>query len=130
MSASLDMEIVSQVFGWFQCSLWSVGFVLAVYEPIKIKNSSGLSKNYLVLNIVGFVLFMFQDYYGYFDPECRYGEEVHLTDVILSTFGVFTMSVGLIACYIFPSESNRFNWLGTYFPGSILVLTIVFACID
>lgn len=98
------LEVLSQLCGYTQMFFWVFGMVVIPYECIKIKSSRGLSKDFMMNQLVGFSLMAFQDMFGFFYPWASYHSEVHISDLILSGCGTIFGYFGTLIVFMIPSD--------------------------
>jgi len=98
------LYIISQLCGYTQMFFWCFGMVVIPYECIKIKSSKGLSKDFMINDLVGFSLMAFQDMFGFFYYNASYRSEVHISDLILSLCGCFFGYLGSLIVFLIPSD--------------------------
>ena len=83
---STFLDIISIILGWTYFSLWTASFYFMSYELYKLKDVSGFSIDFLVLNIVGYICYSINNLSGYLDANSPVGT-THLADVIFALHG-------------------------------------------
>lgn len=93
------LTTISLYMGWTCACMWVIGMTFVMYEPFKVKSSTGISKDYALVNSVGYVLMALQDCYGFYYQGSGYNNEVHIPDLILSFYGtIFSFICAIIVC--------------------------------
>ena len=116
---SITLEVISQICGYSQMFFWCWGMFVIPYECIRIKSSRGLSKDFMLNNLIGFTLMAFQDNYGFFSMNASYASEVHISDVLLSFCGCLFGYMGTVIVFLIPSEvPNNVSWF-SIIPNSV-----------
>lgn len=122
--ANIFLVILTNIFGYLQLALWTIGMSLAIYECILRKTSSGLSIDYLLLNAFGFVCMAYQDHYGFWNDYSSYHSEVHVSDLFLSLVGNLFSTFGLVIVFLLPSKSKNVVTIMSSVPMIIAVFLI------
>ena len=104
------MMIIDQSLGYVYLVLMVTSGVLIVKEPLKIKSSSGLSKDYLLIGFTTWFLMMFNDIYGFFGNSL-YKKEEHISDITLSFTYTMLLASGLMQVHVIPGDPiNKFSY--------------------
>jgi hypothetical protein len=114
------LEVISQIFGYGQMSLWLIGMSLCLIEPVRAFTSAGLSFDYMLLNAFGFFCMAFQDQFGFW-ATASYSAEVHVSDLLLSFIGNLFCTFGIVIIFLIPSKyPNQISWMSMLPNGSAL----------
>ena len=107
---NLLMQIFGLSLGYLSMILWTMGMCFCLREPFVTKSSSGLSKDFLLIQTAGWILIMFNDAYGIFGNS-SYKNEIHINDIMLS-FNMATLFLnGLIVVRMIPGDPiNKFSF--------------------
>ena len=107
---NLPIMIFTQSLGYLYMILMVASGFLIINEPLKIKSSTGLSKDYLLMIATSYFMLTFNDVYGFFGNS-SYKNEVHISDVMLSFIFTIQMVAGLIEVHVIPGDSiNKFSY--------------------
>ena len=89
--------------------LMATSVFLIIIEPFKTKTSTGLSKDFLLIHLTGWLLLNVNDAYGLFG-DSFYKNETHTSDFVLSSLVVLFMVAGLIVVNVIPCDPiNKFS---------------------
>jgi predicted small integral membrane protein len=124
----LTLTILSLCLGYTQAGMYVFGMGCILWEIISKMTSSGLSKDFLILQLFGFSYMAFQDQFGFWAPESSYSTEVHVSDLCISFIGLTWICLCMAAVHVVPQDQNNKNntwtWMG-WAPCAASVLTIV-----
>lgn len=99
---------LSQVIGWIYFFAWSFSFYGQVVENYKRKSVKGLSFDFEVYNLLGFVGYTVYTIWGYTDPTIGTGN-VAIQDIIFAAHAVLLTIITIIQIFIYydPSDSDQ-----------------------
>ncbi|XP_025199144.1 cystinosin homolog isoform X2 [Melanaphis sacchari] len=112
---SNELALVSVVVGWIYFVAWSISFYPQMYENWTRKSVVGLNFDFIVLNLVGFILYsMFN--VGLWIPEIekdyiarnpRGLNPVQLNDIFFSIHAVFATLITVTQCYFYEKGDQQ-----------------------
>ena len=109
--------------GYTQAIIWIFGMGFILRETLKCKSSKGLSPDYILINYMGFLFFIFQDIYGYCSPYSTYSAEVHIPDLIISFVGNIFTNLGMVIICTMPGRPEKI------FSNKVIIIWIIMICI-
>eukprot|EP01119_Soliformovum_irregulare_P022585 TRINITY_DN7766_c0_g1_i2.p1 TRINITY_DN7766_c0_g1~~TRINITY_DN7766_c0_g1_i2.p1 ORF type:complete len:214 (+),score=28.46 TRINITY_DN7766_c0_g1_i2:52-693(+) len=133
-------EILSHVIGWGYFAAWTISFWPQIWLNWRRKSVVGLSFDYTLFNIIGFVCYTAFNIAFYASPRIRqeYADRnngkqnlVQINDVVFAVHAVFATLIVIIQIFIYDrgtQKVSRFAWIlsgiGVF---SIFVMLIVSA---
>lgn len=128
------VSIINQVIGWIYFVAWSVSFYPQVITNWRRKSVVGLSFDFVVLNLMGFVAYSVFNIGLFWVPSIKEQfllkypngvNPVDSNDVFFSLHAVALTLVVIVQCLLYERGSQRVSWLAI----SFLVLSWLFTLI-
>jgi cystinosin len=99
------LTIVSQVLGWIYFAAWSLSFYGQVIENFRRKSVSGLSFDFEVYNLTGFIGYSTYTIWGYVDPKIGTGT-VAIQDVVFAVHAVAITILTIVQIFIYYDKTD------------------------
>lgn len=128
------LKILSAILGWVYFLCWSVSFYPQAWQNFKTKSVTGLSVDYMVASVVGFLCYaVFAVCMYAVEPIRRAYRERHrgkdnlisLNDVIFAVDAFFITSVMLVQIVIYRKDNERISKVGIVTTTAILLIMII-----
>ena len=123
IAASPSVHIINEAIGYLCTVIWSIGFIPRNYEVYRLKSGDGVSIDYVILNLVGFIFYNNYIWYGYFS-NASFHDQVHISDLIYTAYSLVMefLLLGLVLYY--PRRKNRVHCYLFLLSASIFVVGI------
>lgn len=113
------LEILSSIFGWGYFLAWSLSFYPQIWLNFQRKNVSGLTFDYMTLNITGFLSYSIFNCSLKFSPYLQhlYQDSYHsqipvqINDVVFSTHALAVTLFTFGQALYYPSEGQSISWI-------------------
>lgn len=125
----------SNLIGWMYFSAWSVSFWPQVIMIAQRKHVSGLSFDFLALNLVGFSCYSSYNLalYGSATVRAQYAvahpsstsPAVELNDVFFGLHAIFATLVSIVQCCIYPRDPSQHISRGGGVWLSVLIVSVI-----
>ena len=129
MKSNTTLYVISQLMGYTQMIFWIIGLSSMLYEPMRVKSSSSLSKDFIFIQLIGCTLLVFQDTWGFFSPKSSYAHEVHCSDILLSFICVNSATMAEVLLHTLPEDTKSINnkyTLMSIVPNSLSILLMIY----
>ncbi|KAI3640818.1 hypothetical protein MIR68_001696 [Amoeboaphelidium protococcarum] len=126
-----DLQILSIVIGWSYFAAWSISFYPQIFLIIRRKSSHGLSFDFVVYNVLGFLCYFIYTITFFINDEIRrqYAARnngnmplVQLNDVVFAAHAFLFTVVTLILAFAFRESNGR---LITRFAQYLLIAAFI-----
>eukprot|EP01006_Ploeotia_vitrea_P008320 TRINITY_DN19649_c0_g1_i1.p1 TRINITY_DN19649_c0_g1~~TRINITY_DN19649_c0_g1_i1.p1 ORF type:complete len:332 (+),score=163.26 TRINITY_DN19649_c0_g1_i1:26-997(+) len=105
-----DIEVLSQVIGWIYFLAWSISFYPQTILNYQRKSVVGLSPEYLMYNIQGFLFYAIYTIVNYIEQQrLDLNHSVKINDIAFAVHAVLLTSVQIYQCFIYDRGSQRIN---------------------
>ena len=96
---------LSQVIGWIYFFAWSFSFYGQVIENHKRKSVKGLSFDFVIYNLLGFIGYTIYTIWGYIDPKIGTGK-VSIQDIIFASHAVLITCITIVQIFIYFDKTD------------------------
>ncbi|KAI3652345.1 hypothetical protein MP228_002670 [Amoeboaphelidium protococcarum] len=126
-----DLQILSIVIGWSYFAAWSISFYPQIFLIIKRRSSHGLSLDFVVYNVLGFLCYFIYTITFFSNDEIRrqYAARnngnmplVQLNDVVFAAHAFLLTVVLLVLAFMFRESNGR---LITRFAQYLLIAVFI-----
>ena len=130
--------VASNLIGWAYFSAWSISFWPQVLQNAQRRSVSGLSFDFLALNLLGFSCYSAFNCALYFSPSVRaqyravHGSNpgVASNDVFFSLHAVFATLVSIVQCALLPrAPGQSITRLAYVILAALLLAIVVYAAV-
>lgn len=113
------IDCISSLIGWIYFNCWSFSFYPQVVSNWRRKSVVGLSLDFQLLNLLGFVCYSIYTCTLFFNGDIRdeYANQhdghypsVHLNDVFFAVHAAVLTLVTLFQCFIYERKDQKFAW--------------------
>eukprot|EP01112_Ceratiomyxa_fruticulosa_P006540 TRINITY_DN1734_c0_g2_i2.p1 TRINITY_DN1734_c0_g2~~TRINITY_DN1734_c0_g2_i2.p1 ORF type:complete len:261 (+),score=19.89 TRINITY_DN1734_c0_g2_i2:246-1028(+) len=115
MSNKETLEILSTIIGWLYFACWSISFYPQVWLNWKRKTVKGLSLDFLLYNVNGYICYSLFNTVLFWSAEvqdeyfARYGppNPVKLNDIAFALHGLFITCITIAQCFYYDRAGQR-----------------------
>jgi len=118
------LDILSIIIGWTYFSLWCFSFYFLSWEIYKLADVSGLSINFLIINIVGYICYSISNLSGYFQKDSPIGT-THLEDVLFALHGFLFCLIQMWQYKLYRNKNDKNQYLHKYVIYNHIVLVLL-----
>ena len=108
-AVSPALHVINESIGYICTIIWAFGFIPRNYEVFKLKSGDGVSIDYIVLNLVGFIFYNNFAWYGYFS-DASFHDQVHIADLLYTTYALLMEILLLLLVLYYPRRKNKVRW--------------------
>jgi cystinosin len=100
--------VFSDIIGWFYFSVWMISWYGLIYEIYKYESVSGISFDFQLYNVFGFMCYSIYTIWGFLDPNIGVNG-ITIQDVFFSVHSMLcTFYIVYLSCkYYDPNDSNQ-----------------------
>jgi len=100
--------VFSDIIGWFYFSVWTIAWYGIIYEIYKYESASGISFDFQLYNVFGFISYTIYTIWGFLDPDIGVNG-VTIQDVFFSVHSMLcTFYIVYLSCkYYDPNDNNQ-----------------------
>ena len=122
MSALLST--LSELTGWTYFILWSASFYPIAWTMYYNKNATGVSIDYSIISIYGYVMYLIYTYTGFIYPQIG-TNHVSSQDVFFATHSVMMCSTYITGILIFKNGNQRIHLYSYSIIMLCMIVTII-----
>jgi hypothetical protein len=108
----LCYSIVNNLCGWIYAGAFIGGYFFISFEIYQKKTSAGLSWNYFVLSLLGYLYYLFYFFWGMESRSSDIASSIHFQDFLFIICSVLWHAIVFFQMRMYPGCSeNRVSWV-------------------
>lgn len=112
--AEMSLKLLESIFGWMYFTAWSATFYPQILLIFRRKTSAGISSDFMLINVVGFISYVIFTFASYTNSAVResykehtgYPPQVDTWDVLFAGHGAIMCSVIIAEMFYYPPRTS------------------------